>query len=519
MVTCSTFNNVVNSYHPYTVVQCFLCQFDALHYCHTCERHLCYNCKQSHVFDLSTADHDVVIYRNKYAYNFQKYKPKHKKEIFYKIRSETLFVRQNLMKYLKNYDKTCHTAIVNSQKEMPSKANLLKRRIDSELSVYDYKHTIQKLQEHVIKMTSELISLQMFEHDIEQSTDTPITFLLVMKKSRLFYTGVAPDLFLLKIPYLKFSFSDRFKSKDVTNILYEIEIRQKKTRYMEKKLPLKLMETPRVQKIFIMERLNCCLHISCVTQELLCVSDEERTVLSNTKGEIIQILNKFGDQCGTHTVNTERQLIYIDEKYNINILSIGNKLGSTFIKRNDSSWIFRCLNYSQSTGTLIVGMCGENRKTGKVVRYDHTGKQIQTIQYDIAGHDLYKSPIYITENKNEDVVVTDWLLHAVVVTDKEGTYRFSYTGYPKQSELRPRGIATDVFSQILVCDSKTNTVQIVDQDGNFISYIVIDEKKLIKPRSLCYDTNNHLLWVGSWTNNRLLAYRYINRHGAFSGKL
>lgn len=500
------------------MVQCCLCQFDALYYCRTCERNLCYNCKQNHVLDLSTADHDVVIFRHKHAYNSQKYIPKHKKEIFNKIRSETLFVRQNLKKYLKKCDKTCHNAIVNSQEEMPSKAYLLKGRIDSELPAYDYKHTIPKLQKHAKKVISELIFLQMFEHEIEQSTDTPVTFLSVLKKSRLFHTGDALDRFLLKLPYLKFSFCGRFKSKDVINVLCVMEIRQKNARYVEKKLDLELMETPIVHKNVIMERLHCCLHISCVTEELLCVSDEERTVLINTKGEITQIIKNFGDQCGTHTVNTKRKLIYIDEKYNINILSIGNKFGSTFIKGSDPAWRPRCLNYSQSTGTLIVGMCRENPQTGKVGRYDHTGKQIQTIQYDIAGHDLYKSPIYITENQNEDVVVTDWLHNAVVVTDSKGIYRFSYTGYPKKSEFRPRGIAIDVFAHILVCDSKTNTVQIVHKDGIFISYVVIDEQKLIKPRSLCYDTNNHLLWVGSWTNERLLAYRFINRHGASFGK-
>lgn len=497
------------------MVQCFLCQFDALYYCRTCERNLCYKCKQNHVLDLSTADHDVVIFRNKHAYNSQKNIPIHIKEIFYKIRSETLFVRQNFQKNLKKYDKTCYNAIVNSQEEMQLKAYLLKGRIDSELPAYDYKHTLQK--KHA-KMISEVIFLQMFEHDFEQSTDTPITFLTVLKKSRLFHTGVASDLFLFKLPYMRFSFPVHFKSKDVINVLCEMNIRQKKPRYVEKMLDLKLMETPIVHKNVIMERLHCCLHISCVTHELLCVSDEERTVLINTKGEIIQILNNFGDQCGTHTVNTKRQLIYIDDKYNINILSIGNTLGSTFIKGSDPAWRPRCLNFSQSTETLIVGMCRENPQTGKIGKYDHTGKQIQTIQYDIAGHDLYKSPIYITENQNEDVVVTDWLNHAVVVTDSRGIFRFSYTGYPKQSEFRPRGIATDVFAHILVCDSKTNTVQIVDQDGIFISYVVIDEQKLIKPRSLCYDTNNHLLWVGSWTNERLLAYRFINRHGASFGE-
>lgn len=504
-----------NSYHPAEVVQCFLCQFDVSHYCHTCGLNLCFSCKQrSHDFDLSTEDHDVVIYRNKYDYKTIKIQPKHIKETIYKIRSETLFVRQNLLKDMKNQDKSFHTAIVNSRKKMQPKANLLKRRIDRELHAYDYSHMT-----HALNIINELTALEMFEHDMEQSTDNPVTFLLDLKKSRLFHTGVAPDILFLRIPHTKFSFSERFKSKGITNLLCEFKIRQKKTRHLEKKFPLKVIDTPIVQKNVIMESLNCCLHISCVTPELFCVSDEEKTMLININGKTVEKLEDSSDQCGTHTVNTGNKLIFIDKQYDINLFSIPRNSVSIFKKRRDPTWRSRCLNYSQSTRTLIVGMCRENPQIGKVVRYDRTGKQIQTIQHGTAGHNLYKSPIYITENKNKDVVVTDWFLHAVVVTDNKGRYRFSYTGYPTKSELRPRGIATDVFGHILVCDSKTDTVQIIDINGNFISYIVIDEQKLIKPRSLCYDTERHLLWVGSWTNDRMLAYRYINRQGPYHGKL
>uniref|UniRef100_K1QSB8 Uncharacterized protein n=1 Tax=Magallana gigas TaxID=29159 RepID=K1QSB8_MAGGI len=57
-------------------------------------------------------------------------------------------------------------------------------------------------------------------------------------------------------------------------------------------------------------------------------------------------------------------------------------------------------------------------------------------------------PNYITENNNGDIAVSDY--DAVVVTEREGRHRFSYTGHPAESVLRPRGICTDALSHILV---------------------------------------------------------------------
>ena len=164
----------------------------------------------------------------------------------------------------------------------------------------------------------------------------------------------------------------------------------------------------------------------------------------------------------------------------------------------------------------------EGTVTGKVMRYDNTGKHKQTIPHDDnTSHNLYKYPVYITENNNGDVLVSDWGRHAVVVTSGEGVHRFSYTGPPSGSGLfKPLGICTDVMSHILVSDDYTKTVQMLDRDGQFLSYLLTRQSPGIHgpPRGLSYDVTNHVLYVGSWNNNTLSVYRFINRHLALSGK-
>nr|XP_034310500.1 uncharacterized protein LOC117684045 [Crassostrea gigas] len=157
---------------------------------------------------------------------------------------------------------------------------------------------------------------------------------------------------------------------------------------------------------------------------------------------------------------------------------------------------------------------GEKPRTGKVTRYNQSGQLTQTIHHDNTGLGLYSRPIYITENNNGDVLVSD--AGAVVVTECGGRHRFSYTGHPSGSVLMPHGICTDVLSHILVCDDFSQTVQMLDRDGQFLSHLLIRPSGIIHPNSLSYDVNTHRLWVGSRDNNMVVVYRYITRQDALT---
>lgn len=124
--------------------------------------------------------------------------------------------------------------------------------------------------------------------------------------------------------------------------------------------------------------------------------------------------------------------------------------------------------------------------------------------------------MYITENSNGDIVVSDWN-RSLVVTDCGGRHRFSYTGHPTGSGLSPCGTCTDVFSNILVCDKKTHTVQMIDKDGTFMYFLLTGSDGILEPWGLGYDINSHLLWVGSYNNNMVNVHRYINRRDILVG--
>lgn len=195
------------------------------------------------------------------------------------------------------------------------------------------------------------------------------------------------------------------------------------------------------------------------------------------------------------------------------------KRSESFIKTTDVSWRLRCVYSSQISGEILAGMWSEKTspRSGKITRYSQTGILVDTIHYAKTEQKLHRKPLYITENTNQDIIVSD-MSGAVIVTDLKGIHRFSYKGHRPGTEIEPAGICTDALSHILLCDERTNTVQMLDKDGQFLSYLLIRPEGLFKPYSLSYDANTHRLWVGSIYKNKVFVYRYITRQNSPEGE-
>ncbi|XP_061171182.1 uncharacterized protein LOC133180730 [Saccostrea echinata] len=544
------------------VRQCFQCQGETEFYCNTCKYDLCLQCKNRHVIDLDTINHDVIVYREKYEYIskqetclrhtdriYEKYcyscklplcaqcteHRNHKildirtayktnrqehREILHRIRSETLYNNHFLLAKVKTDVKTCHTETSNYQPKMSTKAQRLKNLIDT--VVCDVKIKFKSFMIHRLQEKNRhLANIENYENSYEQSANRPVKFLLFLKKTNVPKILGTPHLMQNAL----LSLADEINIEDVIKLMSEIQIIESGKRQVRNEYLLKLMSTPVLHRSVKVKISVHVMHISCVNSDQIWISDKHNYITSfilmNTAGDILHHLTdtsiidyKWTNIYGAHTVNSKGELIYIDWSDNIYKLSTDNRTQSTLVKGMDP-WEPRCVYCSTFNGDLLVGMFSFDEKAGKVNRYISTGQHIQTIQHDNKGQQLYSNPRYIVENRNGDVIVSD--ITQVVVTDHGGRHRFSYTGPPSGSQLLPYGICTDGLSHILVCDTSTRTVQMIDKDGHFLSQIHTHQQGINTPHSLSYDNKAHLLWVGSWDDNTVCVYRYIQRKSCETG--
>nr|XP_022312659.1 uncharacterized protein LOC111117740 isoform X3 [Crassostrea virginica] len=536
-----------------SVKHCSLCQGNTEYYCYKCRQDLCIQCKKLHVKDLSSKHHIVTSYTEKRKYPpkpvktlqsqdpkqvisarsqdhdihglcvmpFTEYKPKfippvwlsplERSEIqrqlysrrIYHLRGETIYSRSVLLEGLRYDRKTGHKAVtIRGQSKAEMRGQGLKDLIDEVLAGdLEDRCIIQKT-----RMTRHMTKLLRYYHRFEQLSKTmetrPFKFLRIMTRK---HTPRKDDM------------------KTIITMLVNL---MKEIRLVPSGIPrragvedlLTLLSYPVVQKSLSVTGVEECRHISCVTPDRVWVSDYKNLILTDTATgkQLHSVENSLDSVYGIHTVNCEGELIYIDKENNIIKLCNDMETTTTLIKHTDKTWRPRCVYCSPSSGDILVGMStAVYPTTGKVMRYDNTGKRKQTIPHnDNTPHTLYKEPAFITENNNGDVLVSDWLRYAVVVTLGEGVHRFSYTGPPSGSGLVPRGICTDVMSHILMSDLNTYTVQMLDRDGQFLSYVLTPQTPGMDytPFSLSYDVTTHAVCVGSDYNNTMSVCRYINRH-------
>ena len=104
-------------------------------------------------------------------------------------------------------------------------------------------------------------------------------------------------------------------------------------------------------------------------------------------------------------------MLYVYTEIENSIITLCKDMETTTTLKGDPDIMWEPLSVycSPFSGDLLVGYFSDISVTGKVVRYDSTGKITQTFN---PLQDLYRFPRYITENNNGDVVVSDWFGHS-----------------------------------------------------------------------------------------------------------
>uniref|UniRef100_K1PFI6 Tripartite motif-containing protein 2 n=1 Tax=Magallana gigas TaxID=29159 RepID=K1PFI6_MAGGI len=238
---------------------------------------------------------------------------------------------------------------------------------------------------------------------------------------------------------------------------------------------------------------RCLRNITCHNEDNIWTSGETNEIKCfNSKGSLLQtVYTKSGKFPDDITVYSDSNLIVSDGNIKT-VYKVNNGKTEELIRLQGWTPFNLCVT---STGDLLVTMYSDDETQSKIVRYSGSTEK-QTIQFDDEGKPLYSgnSKIkYITENRNNDICVADFMASAVVVVNQDGKLRWRYTGHPSVTKNEPfilRGITTDSQSRILTADSDNHCIHILDQDGQFLRYI--DNCDMATPYGLCVDNTDNL---------------------------
>lgn len=230
--------------------------------------------------------------------------------------------------------------------------------------------------------------------------------------------------------------------------------------------------------------------MACLSEEEIWTCGVDSTMkLHNLQGQLLKsIETKSGYVPSDIAVTRDGSLVYTDpDDRTVNMVK--NTKPKEVIRQQ--GWRPRSVCVAMSGDLLVIMLSDDNRRT-KVVRYSGSIKK-QTIQFNDKGQPLYSSghaKKCITENKNLDICVSDYIAGSVIVVDQTGNLRFTYNGPPTKRQFDPIGVATDDQSRILTADGNDYRIHIIDQNGKFLRFI--DNCHLQNPCDLCVDTKNNL---------------------------
>ncbi|XP_065942777.1 tripartite motif-containing protein 2-like [Magallana gigas] len=495
------------------------CQF----YCNPCHLQLCEQCRDEHQKSPATKNHEVVPYRQrKRKLPVEKCKDHPSKDIDMicencqvavcskcSIRDHRGHTFDDLeIIYSENFT-LCLDEIYNvNQYYLPTSQDL-----KSQGKTYDdYKCYLENLVKEfqgslsfdqvqnnsILFSLSELLNIK----PIPQTTEPVYPVFTAGQYSQ---NDVAKLLGTVTVPTTKPA-SRKIKPMDITSTQLKPTRKLKEADGDELEVNQKLSLSSSLTNVkeYIVPGVKSVYHISSGKSGILWASDGSgNLVQTDLQGKQLQMIKTSGKDEGYHTVTLDGNLIFADRtNCSINRITLGKTI-TGFITTKE--WVSLSIHTSNLNGDILVGM--GTLLESKVARYNKTGKEIQNIERDNKGQELYSAyPHYITENINSDICVSDFKKQAVIVVNKIGQHRFSYTG--QESKIRPYGICTDILGHILFCDINSKSVHLLDQDGQFLSLVVTSQKGKEYPCCVCVDDDNNL-HVGDGDTNTVIVYKYL----------
>lgn len=540
-------------YNLQDVLRCCLCEIQVPGlYCDICNTPLCSICVEKHLLDESN-EHKIVLFKTRtfnqslpkctehtrkqcelYCKNCDipicvacTCSEEHQGHFFEEVSQSFEFQKKTLQKDLLELERTIFpiykelaskiqdlkselrtnslrlkTSLREQQEYLQGIIDTITKKLDSEITEMDSKcmTILDKEEDEISQKLSNITEIIADLTQILSSEDVRLVsayksripeFRTVPPNLRISFPRFTPEIFNVEDIYEKFGFLSKLSIKKEEQS-YSVGFAGDNSPFIVNPK----IEVPRIitQIKTAYGHSNALRSVSCLNDEVWVTGNDNFLRLYNLHGELMKsITTKSGNRPWDIAVTKRGSLVYTDPRdYSVNI--VNDAQIQTLFRLSGWKPFYVCCT---SSGDLLIVMDTEDYKYAKVVRYSGTTAK-QIIQFDHKGDRFYSSGEfrlikYIAENRNFDICVADSWSRSIVVVNQAGELRFKYTE-PLPSSLnktfRPRGIATDSHSRILIADNSNDCIHIIDQDGQFVRFIIICA--LDRPHDVCVDTSDNL---------------------------
>ena len=223
------------------------------------------------------------------------------------------------------------------------------------------------------------------------------------------------------------------------------------------------------------------------------------------RGTTLQLVDKRGSISDKITVDHIINYMAVAADGNLLLADSHNKCIKSVSKQKKISMLF-------STGGSPEGLCCLNNgeivvtfpQDKKVKMYNRNGKITQSFD-----HIKFEYPYRVTENIiNQDIYIRDKM--KLIAIKADGKLRYEYTGQG-DSKLEPWDVCTDQMGHVFITDYLNHQIHILDQEGQFIQYLMTSQHGLKQPFTIDVDREGYV-WVGEYVGGdkgRVKVARYL----------
>ena len=218
---------------------------------------------------------------------------------------------------------SCHNEIGKLRTAMKTMSQRLKTNMDNMANEIRTIYTsfliceLQKQRRKTIKI--HIVSVKAYENSHEQTSNRPVKFLRLVKKVQLPQISDTPSV----SQHCELSLTQEINIGDLIKLISKIQIVERRKRKLTagNRNSLTLMPSPVLQHSIKVAEFGCISHISVVVNpNRAWVSGyNNKLILTDIlTGEYLHgVEDPFCSDIGLHTVNSEGELIYITNRYDI----------------------------------------------------------------------------------------------------------------------------------------------------------------------------------------------------------